>query len=89
MFLQISEVCFCKNMFLNLCITFLSVQLTTVRDVCYTMQATNDEESENSSENSFNEVVIAAMARGYAIMSTMMVPPQVNPTYRHPKATGR
>ena len=84
MFLKISEVCFCKNMFLNLCITFLSVQLTTVRDVCYTMQAiwtmeTSDEESENSSENSFNEVVSAAMARGYAIMSTMMVPPQVNP----------
>ena len=71
-------------MFLNLCITLLSVQLTIVHDVCYTMQvvwtmATSDEESENSSENSFNEVVTVAMARGYAIMSTMMVPPQVNP----------
>ena len=80
-------------MFLNLCITFLSVQLTIVHDVCYRMQvvwtmATSDEESENSSENSFNEVVIAAMTRGYAIMSTMMVPPQVNPTYRHFEATG-
>ena len=81
-------------MFLNLCITFLSVQLTVVRDVCYTMQAVwimerSDEESENSSENSFNEVVSAAMAGGYAIMSTVMVPPQVNPAYRHPKATRR
>jgi len=42
----------------------------------------SDEESENSSENSFNEVVAAGMAGGYAIMSTMMVPPQVNPAYR-------
>jgi len=49
----------------------------------------SDEESENSSENSFNEVVTVAMARGYAIMSTMMVPPQVNPTYHHPEATRR
>jgi len=49
----------------------------------------SDEESENSSENSFNEVVSAAMAGGYAIMSTVMVPPQVNPAYRHPKATRR
>jgi len=56
--------------------------------VVWTM-ATSDEESENSSENSFNEVVIAAMTRGYAIMSTMMVPPQVNPAYHHPEATGR
>ena len=81
-------------MFLNLCITFLSVQLTIVRDVCYTMQAiwtmeTSDEESENSSENSFNKVATAAMAGGYAIMSTMMVLPQVHPAYRHPEATGR
>ena len=80
MFLKISEVCFCKNMILNLCITFLSVQLTVVHDVCYTMQAVwtmerSDEESENSSEHSFNGVVTAAMTGGYAIMSTMMVPP--------------
>ena len=73
-------------MFLNLCITFLSLQLTAVHDVCYTMQTVwtmerSDEESENSSENSFNEVVAAGMAGGYAIMSTMMVPPQVNPPF--------
>jgi len=51
--------------------------------------ATSDEESENSSENGFNKVATAAMAGGYAIMSTVMVPPQVNPAYRHPKATRR
>ena len=81
-------------MFLNLCITLLSVQLIAVRDVCYTMQVVwtmerSDEESENSSENSFNEVVAAGMAGGYAIMSTMMVPPQVNPAYRLLDLTGR
>ena len=81
-------------MFLNLCITFLSLQLTAVHDVCYTMQTVwtmerSDEESENSSENSFNEVVAAGMAGGYAIMSTMMVPPQVNPAYRLLDLTGR
>ena len=81
-------------MFLNLCITLLSVQLIAVRDVCYTMQVVwtmerSDEESENSSENSFNEVVTVAMAGGYAIISTMMVPPQVNIAYRpHPEVIG-
>jgi len=48
----------------------------------------SDEQSEKSSENSFNEVVTAAMARGYAIISTMMVPPQVNLAYcPHPEVT--
>ena len=47
---------------------------------------TSDEESANSSENSYNEVV-AALVGGYAIMSTMMVPPQVNPPFRD--LTGR
>jgi len=65
-----------------------------MRDVCYTMQAIwtmerSDEESENSSENSFNEVVTAAMAGGFAIMSTMMVLPQVNPAYRLLDLIGR
>ena len=58
--------------------------LIAVRGVCFTMQVvwtmeTSDEESANSSENSYNEVVTVALAGGYAIMSTMMVPPQVNP----------
>ena len=81
-------------MFLNLCITFLSLQLTAVHDVCCTMQTVwtmerSDEESENSSENSFNEVVAAGMAGGFAIMSTMMVLPQVNPAYRLLDLIGR
>ena len=68
--------------------------LIAVRGVCFTMQAvwtmeTSDEESANSSENSYNEVVTVALAGGYAIMSTMMVPPQVNPAYHHPEATGQ
>jgi hypothetical protein len=42
-----------------------------------------------SSENSFNELVTAAMAGGYAIMSMMKVPPQVNHAYHVPDITGR
>ena len=49
----------------------------------------SDEESENSSENSFNEIITATMAGGFAIMSTMMVLPQVNPAYRLLDLTGR
>jgi hypothetical protein len=48
----------------------------------------SDEESKNSSENSFNELVTAALAGGYA-MSMMMVPPQVNPDYHQPDLNGR
>jgi len=49
----------------------------------------SDEESENSSENSFNEIITATMAGGYAMMSMMMVPPQVNYVYHQPDITGR
>jgi len=49
----------------------------------------SDGESENSSENSFNKIVTAAMAGGYAMMSMMTVPPQVNYVYHHPDITGR
>jgi hypothetical protein len=40
----------------------------------------SDEESENSSENSFNKLVNAAMAGGIA-MSMMMGPPEVSLVY--------
>ena len=56
--------------------------------VVWTMER-SDEESENSSENSFNKIVTAAMAGGYAMMSMMTVPPQVNYVYHHPDITGR
>ena len=56
--------------------------------VVWTMER-SDEESENSSENSFNEIVTAAMAGGYAMMSMMTVLPQVNYVYHQPDITGR
>ena len=60
----------------------------SVMQAVWTMDR-SDEESENSSENSFNEMVTAAMAGGYAIMSMMIVPPQVNPGYHQPDLSGR
>ena len=49
----------------------------------------SDDESQNSSENSFNEMVTVAMAGGYAIMSMLQVPPQVNPAILVLELTGR
>ena len=48
-----------------------------------------DEDSDNSSENSFNELANVALAVGYA-MSAMMAP--APPTFKHvlvPDLTGR
>ena len=64
----------------------LEMKLTCLVAAYCLMQAVwtmerSDEESENSSENSFNKIVTAAMAGGYAMMSMMMVPPQVNYVY--------
>jgi len=49
----------------------------------------NDEESQNSSENSFNEMVTAAMAAGYAFAHMLQVPPQGNHVIQVPELTGR
>ena len=55
---------------------------------CWNMD-NNDEDSQTSSENSFNEMVTVAMAGGYAIMSMLQVPPQVNPAILVLELTGR
>ena len=44
---------------------------------CWNMD-NNDEDSQTSSENSFNEMVTVAMAGGYAYMYMLQVPPQGN-----------
>ena len=49
----------------------------------------NDEESQNSSENSFNEMVTAAMAVGYAFAHMLQVPPQGNHVISVPELTRR
>ena len=49
----------------------------------------NDEESQNSSETSYNEVVTATMAVGFAIADMMQVPTQGNHYVSVPKLTGR
>jgi hypothetical protein len=50
-----------------------------------------DEESENSSDNSFNKCASAALAAGYAYeeMHAPEVPPQVNWGYRVQDINGR
>jgi hypothetical protein len=50
-----------------------------------------DEESEKSSENSFNECATAALAAAYAYeeMHTLEVPPQVTGGYRVQDISGR
>ena len=49
----------------------------------------NDEESQNSSENSFSEMVTAAMAAGYAFAHMLQVPPQGNHVIQVPEFTER
>ena len=49
----------------------------------------SDEESQNSSENSFNEVVTVAMAVGYAFVHMLQVPPQGNHVISVPELTER
>ena len=49
----------------------------------------SDEDSQNSSENSFNEMVTTAMAGGYAFVYMLQVPPQGNHVIRVPELTGR
>ena len=49
----------------------------------------SDEDSQNSSENSFNEMVTAAMAGGYAFVYMLQVPPQGNHVISVPELTGR
>ena len=49
----------------------------------------NDEESQNSSETSYNEVVTATMAVGFAIADMMQVPTQGNHYVSVPEPTGR
>ena len=49
----------------------------------------SDEESQNSSENSFNEMVTATMAAGYAFAHMLQVPPQGNHVISVPELTER
>ncbi|XP_066351707.1 uncharacterized protein [Miscanthus floridulus] len=49
----------------------------------------NDEDRQNSSENSFNEMVTAALAGGYAYMYMLQVPPQGNHVISVPELTRR
>ena len=49
----------------------------------------SDEESQNSSENSFSEMVTAAMAAGYAFAHMLQVPPQGNHVISVPELTER
>ena len=49
----------------------------------------NDEESQNSSENSFNEMVTAAIGAGFAFVHMLHVPPQGNHVMQVPELTGR
>ena len=49
----------------------------------------SDEESQNSSENSFNEVVSAAMAAGYAFAHMLQEPALGNHVFSVPDLTGR
>ena len=49
----------------------------------------SDEESQNSSEMSFNEVVTVAMVAGIAIWDMLQVPTQGNPYVPVPEPTGR
>ncbi|XP_066384532.1 uncharacterized protein [Miscanthus floridulus] len=49
----------------------------------------SDEDSQNSSENSFNEMVTAAMARGYAYVYMLQVPLQGNHVISVPELIGR
>ena len=49
----------------------------------------NDEDSQNSSENNFNEIVTAAMVGGFAFVYMLQVPPQGNHVIRVPELTGR
>jgi len=49
----------------------------------------NDEESQNSSENSFNEMVNVAMAAGLAVAHMLHVPPQGNHVIQVLELTGR
>ena len=49
----------------------------------------SDEESQNSSENSFNEMVTAAIGAGFAFVHMLHVQPQGNPYVLVPEPTGR
>jgi len=52
----------------------------------------NEEESENSSENSFNEVANVALAVGYAmsgLLAPLQIPSVYQPEYLQPDLTGR
>ena len=49
----------------------------------------SDEESQNSSENSFNEMVTVAMAAGFAFAHMLQVPPQGNHVIQVPEFTER
>ena len=49
----------------------------------------SDKESQNSSENSFNEMVTAAMAASYAFAHMLQVPPEGNHVISVPKLTER
>ena len=49
----------------------------------------NDEESQNSSENSFNEMVNVAIGAGFAFVHMLHVPPQGNHVMQVPELTGR
>ena len=63
---------------------FIFVQLAA-----YLKMDNSDEESQNSSENSFSEMVTAAMAAGYAFAHMLQVPPQGNHVISVPELTRR
>ena len=49
----------------------------------------SDEESQNSSENNFNEMVTVAIGAGFAFVHMLHVPPQGNHVIQVPELTGR
>ena len=83
----------CANCIHKSCLIYCWNLLTNVRlyfslAACWNMD-NNDEDSQNSSENSFNEMVTAAMAAGYAFAHMLQVPPQGDHVIYVPELIGR
>ena len=72
---------YCWNLVTNVGLYFSLV-------ACWNMD-NSDEDNQNSSENSFDEMVTAAMAKGYAFVYMLQVPPQGNHVIHVPELTGR
>ena len=55
----------------------------------YSNMDNSDEESQNLSENSFNEMVTAAIGAGFAFVHMLHLPPQGNHVIQVPELTRR